>query len=542
MYELAILKQLGERIGYSLNIEEIIEIITGSLRQFMDYSAVSYMLLEPEKIIFRLHLEKSVTRQFIKEVKERMLKSLSTLLDKNLERMPVEEVLSGAILIEEVESPVGSFFNIPLVIGEKVVGVLTVSNTKTGLYKNEEMTILYKIIGQASQAVTRLQEVVKTEQRKLNSMVESLSDGVIMTDKDLRILVANPAAKEAVGLEKKEDLTIFDFIDQLNGKFDIKGRLEESIKHRHAKPLDPVEVFLGEKFFQVFVLPVQSLTGPNPEEILGGVVIFHDITKEKELEKLRRDFTSMVVHELRSPLDGIKKISFAMTKWDQEKTLRQAVKYAQMIFTSSSNILETVSDLLDAAKIEAGKFELKKTAVDLREIIRDRLSFFGASAEHAKIELSSVFGSRLPGKIEADAFRIVQVLNNLISSAIKFTLEGGTVSIKAFYHQAGKSIKQEAEEQGVVWGIEEQSMDSVKNEDEVVVAVADSGVGISQENQELLFSKFKQLNLSPLVSEKRGSGLGLVIVKGIVESHGGTVRVVSDEGQGSTFYFTLPMA
>jgi transcriptional regulator with GAF, ATPase, and Fis domain len=145
MYELAILKELGDRVGYSLDVHQIIDVITGSLHQFIDYSAVSYMLLEPEKVLFKIHLEKSVHREFINEVRDRMLKSLGALLDKEFKVNQVEELISGAILIEEVKEPVQSFFNIPLVIGGKVVGVLTVADTQSGLYKESEMTILYKI-------------------------------------------------------------------------------------------------------------------------------------------------------------------------------------------------------------------------------------------------------------------------------------------------------------------------------------------------------------------------------------------------------------
>ncbi|TSC64206.1 MAG: Multi-sensor signal transduction histidine kinase, partial [Parcubacteria group bacterium Gr01-1014_91] len=230
MYELAILKELGDRIGYSLDVQQIIDVITNSLHQFIEYSAVSYMLLEPEKVIFKMHLERSVHRRFVNDVRDRMLGSLGALLDREFDKKNVEEILSGAIIIEELEEPVRSFFNIPLVIDERVVGVLTVADTKDGLYKEEEMTILYKIIQQASKAVTSLQSVVKTEQAKVNAMVESMEDGVVMTDADYRILVINPAAKRVIGQEKKTEITIFDFIDNLGGKMDIRGRLEESVK------------------------------------------------------------------------------------------------------------------------------------------------------------------------------------------------------------------------------------------------------------------------------------------------------------------------
>ncbi|MEK7066627.1 MAG: GAF domain-containing protein, partial [Patescibacteria group bacterium] len=280
MYELAILKELGERIGYSLDMRQIADVITGSLHQFIEYSAVSYMLLGGEKILFNIHLEKSVHRGFIDEVRTKMLQSLSALLDKQFKQDQVDELLSGAILIEDVEEPVRSFFNIPLVIGEKVVGVLTVAHTEAGLYKEEELTILYKIISQASQAVTRLQEVVKTEQRKLNAMVESMADGIVMTDTDYRIMVVNPSAKKAIGIEEKKEIDIFDLIGKLDGKFDIKGRLEESVKLN--KPYASDKILLGDKFYQFFVFPVISIKALSEGEIIGGVVIFNDVTKEME--------------------------------------------------------------------------------------------------------------------------------------------------------------------------------------------------------------------------------------------------------------------
>ncbi|MFH1536986.1 MAG: ATP-binding protein [Patescibacteria group bacterium] len=510
MYELAILKELGERVGYSLNVEKIIDVITGSLRQFIDYSAVSYMLLEPEKIIFKVDLEKSVSRSFVDEIQNRMLKSLSALLNKEYSKDQVEETLTGAILVEDIETPVKSFFNIPLVIGEKVVGVLTVAHTKEGLYKEEEMTMLYKITQQASNAVTRLQDVVKTEQGKLNAMVESMAEGVVMTDKDYRIMVVNPAAKKAVGLKpEQEDVDIFTFIDNLEGKFDIRGKLEESVSLKKILIAD--EVLLGEKFYQIIVSPVKSTSSLNKDGILGGVVIFHDITKEKEVEKMRKDFTSMMVHELRSPLDGIKSMSEVMEgdKFRQDK--KSYDQFVQMINKDSRSMLTLVNDLLDAAKIESGKFEIQKEKTDLKDVINKRIEFFLIQAKEKQIKLKTEFDNNLPNIIEIDSTRIGQVLNNLLSNALKYTGLRGTIKIV------------------------------VKNEEKTVrVSIIDSGVGISKEDQEKLFNKFKQFKQAA-ESEKKGTGLGLVIAKGIVEAHGGKISVASKEGEGSTFSFTLPI-
>ena len=378
MYELSILKELGDKTGYSLNVQKIVDVITGSLNQFIDYSTVSYMLIDPAKIVFKADLQSSVSRQFVDDIKNRMRDSLSALLDKKLDTIPVEEALTGAMLKESNE-PVRSFFNIPLVIGGNVVGVLTVAHIKPGLYHEEEMTILYKIVNQASQAVTQLEEVVKTEEGKLNAMVESMGDGIVMTDKDYRVAVVNPAAKFIIGLPNKNDVTIFDFIDHLEGKFDIRGKLEESITL--GKIFSADEVAIGGGFFQILVAPVKGSHGTIKGETVAGVVIFHDVTKERQVEKMRDQFTSMIVHELRSPLGNMKKIGEIM----KEESIRQDKKaydeYVQMFSQSSSDMLDIVNDLLDVAKLEAGKFEVSKRKANIKEIIEAHGGTIGAVSE-----------------------------------------------------------------------------------------------------------------------------------------------------------------
>lgn len=538
VYELAILKELGERIGYSLNIQQIIDIITGSLHQFMSYSAASYMLIQPEKIMFKIHLEESVSRNFVEEVKNRMFSSLTALVGKDFSQIPVEELLSGAILAEEYNRPVKSFFNIPIVIGDKAVGVLTVADIKAGLYQEEEVNILYKIIQQASQAVTRLQEVVAIEQRKLNAMVESMSEGIVMTDKDYRIVVVNPAAKQAVGLEQKEEVSIFDFIEKFEGKFNIKEKLEESVA------LDKIsvsnEVLLNDRYWQIIVSPVKSSGFTSGDEILGGVVIFHDITHDKEIERIRQDFTSMMVHELRSPLDGIKKLSTLLVDWEVKKNKADFVDFIQVINKNATTMLELVNDLLDVAKIEAGKFEVHPEPGDLKKVIESRVTFYQAVAAEGKITLTAQVAENFPTQVVFDETRIIQVINNLVSNALKFTDPDGQVSIQAFVHEQGKDIKSEAKQAGIKWRVyKTKKLNELA--DAVVVAITDSGTGIPVAKVSELFSKFKQLSVGSKKSDKPGTGLGLVIAKGLTEAHGGTIGVESEEGVGTTFYFTLPL-
>ncbi len=535
MYELSILKELGDRVGYSLNVQNIIDIITGSLHQFIDYSVVSYMFLEPEKIIFKVHLEKSISRRFIDDIKSRMVKSLTALLNVDFQKTRIEEILSGAVLADEIDKPVNSFFNIPLVIAGKVVGVLTIADTKTGLYKEEEMTILYKITQQASQAVTRLQDVVQTEQMKLNAMMESMAEGVVMTDPDYRILVVNPAAKKAIGLDSGKEVTVFDFVDKLSGKFDFKGRVEESVK------LDKVfisdEVSLGDKFFQVIVSPVKNKGSGENEEILGSVTIFRDITREKEVERMKQDFTSMIVHELRSPLDGVKKI-IELIRTTKVKKVQQT-NYFQMMYHSSSDMLELINNLLDVAKIEAGKFQILKEPSNIKQVVDDRLSMYKVAAEDAKIKMVSSVNKDVPDKVNFDSRTISQVLNNLLSNAVKFSKQGGKIVVKVLLHKQGQDIKKEVGDAETGWFLDKSNFDSTKLPDSLFIAVTNEGIGISREGINQLFIKFSQVR--NVFTQTKGTGLGLAIVKSIIESHGGVVGVESEENKGATFYFTIPL-
>jgi signal transduction histidine kinase/uncharacterized membrane protein len=538
MYELAILKELGDRIGYSLNIQKIVDIITGSLNQFLNYSTVSYMLLEPGKILFKVDLEMPVSREFIDDIRMRMKASLSALLDKNLDGIPIDESITGA-MIGEISDPVRSFFNIPLVIGGNVVGVLTVAHKDPGLYHEQEMTILYKIVSQASQAVTRLEEVVKAEEGKLNAMVESMGDGIVMTDRDYRVVVVNPIAKLLIGLPGKKEVTIFDFIDKLEGKFDIKGRIEESIVL--GKTFVAQDVSIDGGIFQIFVSPVRSNQNPSKEEIVGGVVIFHDVTKERRAEKMREQFTSMIVHELRSPLGNMKKIGEIMREESIRQNKEMYDEYVRMLYQSSSEMLDIVNDLLDVAKLEAGKFEISKRKANLRDVIEERIKVFDTASRDAKIELVGSFGNDVPQEALFDPLRISQVLSDLISNAIKFSRPGGKVFVQAFVHRKGRRVEDEALAAGVNWFRNDQEKLPQDYDDALVVAVTDTGEGIAKGNIGKLFNKFAQFGSGTRPDKPKGTGLGLVIVKGIIEAHDGIVGVVSEEGVGSTFYFTIKL-
>ena len=272
-------------------------------------------------------------------------------------------------------------------------------------------------------------------------------------------------------------------------------------------------------------------------------MIFHDITHEKELEELRKDFTSMMVHELRSPLDGISKMAdLIIRKKSVIKAKQITDEYLPIIYKNSSDMLRLVSNLLDAAKAESGKYQIsREPAIDIRKIVDERLKFYTPSAKEAHVKISALAAKDVPNAISLDPNAVTEVFNNFISNSLKFSRDNGEIAVQLFLHKATGDIINEAKTAGVKWFVKEDDNVLLNLPTSVIAVVTDFGLGISRDNIPLLFNKFKQFKTAALAANKKGTGLGLVITKGIIEAHGGVVGVASEEGTGSTFYFSLPI-
>ena len=533
MYEISILRELGDRIGYSLNVQKIVDIISSSLGNLLPYSVVVYMLpTESGRLLYHVNLAEPVSKGFIADARGRMLKSFSTLLGKNYTENDVDETVTGVVTDPTNTAKVESFFNIPIVINNRPAGIFTVASTKPGLYKtSQEVEILYTIMNQASEAVSKLEIVLEIEKGKLNSMVSSMADGVLMVDPANRVMVVNPQTRKLLGI-KTETPTIFEILDKLSDHMDLRTKIEESLRRDQVIVED--EVAIEGRFVQILISPVKD----NKHEPIGSVVLFHDVTHEKELEKMREDFTSMMVHELRSPLTGIRSIA-DLLKGDKIKNEQKKYQeFVNLISVNSSSMLDLVNDLLDVDKIEAGKFQVFKKPGDIKKIIKQRAESFSSLAAESRLEIVENITADVPDQMPLDDMKITQVFNNIISNAIKFTPPGGKITLSAFVCKRDDDVGALAENLKLPWPIFNKG--NVCAADELVISISDTGMGIPEAEISKLFNKFQQLSTASK-SEKKGSGLGLVIVKGIVEAHGGRVDVVSGEGKGTTFYFTLPL-
>jgi signal transduction histidine kinase len=510
VYQIQILKEIGERIGYSLDTNKIIEIITDSIGSLLEYDTVSFMLFsDSDTALFKCHVHNSVNHRFLEEVRAYMIQSLTAICGQEVDLRKADERITGTILDDNLKGRVESYVNIPVIISERLHGLINVASAKKYLYDRSQAAVLYSITNQAATAVSKLESVLENEKGKLSGIIYSMTDGVLMVDLHNQLLVYNPAVNEILQLPADHQTTMFDVIDALAGKVDLRTKIDEAISE--DKPISVPELFLKDRALELTMTPVKDQT----EQTMGVSVILHDVTSEKSLEKLRQEFTAMMVHELRAPLTAV--------RWSSESLLKnvadtqhaiEAKKIQDGIITIESaagNMLDLVNDLLDVAKIEAGKFDLNLQQYDLVGIIQEQIKTFAAQADmkHLSINLTA------PDKclLKFDRVRISQVMDNLISNSIKYT-DSGRIDINVTCDEAAHKA---------------------------VVAIKDTGVGVSREDLNQLFSKFKQLTATD--RSRKGTGLGLVVSKGIVEAHGGQIWAESaGENLGSTFYFSLPMA
>lgn len=240
----------------------------------------------------------------------------------------------------------------------------------------------------------------------------------------------------------------------------------------------------------------------------GAIAVFHDISRLKELERIRQDFVANVSHELRTPLTTIK--GYAETLLEGAMKEEVALQFIQVIKRHTDRLTKIVEDLLTLSKIESKEFQLKMEVLSLRDLIDDVIGFVKEPAEKKKISISR---NEIPSflTLKADRNYLEQVLINLLDNAIKYTPVGGRITISAIEN----------------------------NSEEIQFLVGDNGIGIPREDLHRIFERFYRVDKGRS-QELGGTGLGLSIVKHLIQAHGGRVWAESRLGEGSTFHFTLP--
>jgi PAS domain S-box-containing protein len=245
--------------------------------------------------------------------------------------------------------------------------------------------------------------------------------------------------------------------------------------------------------------------------VTSGIAIIRNTTKDREVEEIKSDFISIVSHELRTPLTAIKGFLSMTLKTDFGELTEKQYHYLSRVYQSNQRMIDLVEDLMDATYIESGKINLTITPVAMENIINEVVSELAAKGAASGIMINVRRRHRLP-LVLADETRLHQIVLNLVDNAIKYSMPGTEVEL-----------------------------DFRLQGDELITSVTDHGVGISKAHIDRLFTKFGRI-FNPLSVQAGGTGLGLYIVKNLLEAHNGRIWVTSQEGKGSKFHFSLPVA
>ncbi|MDI6703757.1 MAG: response regulator [bacterium] len=351
-----------------------------------------------------------------------------------------------------------------------------------------------------------INHITQEKNSVIDTIVRSMNDAVFTVDRDLKITLFNDAAEELTGFSRSEVL----------GKphsevFRGTEGCPLEIVMRTDKPISNYEMRIFRKDGKGIPISVSANILKNEEgKVIGGVAIFRDISRIKEIEQMKSDFVSNVSHELRTPLTSIKgSVDLLLAGVEGELTQSQK-RFLEIVKSNTERLIRLISDLLDLSRIEAGRVEMRKVKVDLIPFIKETITEMKRLAEDKGIKIHLSLPHELP-KISVDIDRIRQVIANLLSNAIKYTKEKGEIFIEALALE--KDIK---------------------------VSVKDTGIGISPENFERIFEKFQPVD-KELASVGKSIGLGLSISRSIVEAHKGKLWVEESQiGKGSRFSFILP--
>lgn len=361
---------------------------------------------------------------------------------------------------------------------------------------NDEVGALGRTINTLSEQLQGTLEMLSREKDRLARILESMSDGVVTFDVDRRVIMANRQAEAMVGAPAP------------GFKESQHGQALASLARASLVNATPGEVVLGvgNRELEVRMAPMRGDSG----DIAGIVTLLHDVTKEREVERMRRDFVANVSHELRTPLSYLQGYAEAALDGIGQNPEAQR-KYVEIILDETLRLRRLVTDLLDLSQLEAGRLPLAREPLALTALL-DRVKFkMEGVAQEKGIKVGIAAQHSLPLVI-ADEDRVEQVVINLVDNAIRHTPSGGLVTIGGRTHPESNEL----------W-----------------ISVTDTGEGIPPDELERVWERFYKVDKARTRSV--GTGLGLAIVRNIILAHGGQVRASSKPGEGSTFSFSLPL-
>jgi PAS domain S-box-containing protein len=418
----------------------------------------------------------------------------------------------SSLIIFLLSYATGAIPNIPGIVGFFVLALVSwVASSSLEDALNDLRQINAELDQRVADRTRELSESLAREAAQASqrqAILQGIADGVMVFDKRGTVVLVNPAITHLLDVpldqvlrQRLEDFLSTDLLDPAD-----RERLTHTLGASDIT-VAPIRIRWGPKTLSVHAAPVKSPKG----EIVGSVAVFRDFTREAEVEEMKNAFVAMVSHELRTPLNAILGYSEMLRDGFYGEINKNQYGAADRILKNSRRLLDIVSDLLDKAQIEAGRLKLDIAPCAIADLDDAMHSVMDNLSREKGLALVSTFDANLPNSIQGDSHRLQQVLVNLVNNAVKFTVTGG---IKVQYYRVGEDY----------WAFD----------------VTDTGPGIPLEAQRYIFDPFRQVD-GTVTRKHGGIGLGLSIVKRLIDMMGGRIFLKSALGEGSTFSVVLPV-
>ncbi len=377
----------------------------------------------------------------------------------------------------------------------------------------DEIGNLARLFNYMTTELHRLNELnisrIITERNKNEAILRNLADGVIVTDLHGNVMALSSVAEQWLGV--KEDEARGKPLGELWRNRQLLRLIRQIARNPEAKSLAVEIVDRPRSGWQLRTFECKAAPVLTAErERIGVVTIVRDVTREREVDRMKTELVSMVAHELRSPLTSIR--GFSELLMDPDLDRDQVREFASIIHEETSRLSELVNKFLDISRLESGKLQPQKEDLDLAEVVTSVVGSHGSLAQEKNITVEWEHRDGLP-TIRADRQMMTQLVLNLFSNAVKYSPAGSRVRLDV--HKRGR---------------------------ELVLSVEDEGYGIPKKDLPHIFNKFyRASNVDSSENGAQGSGLGLALVQRIVQMHGGRIRVQSEVGKGTTFRVYFPL-
>lgn len=374
---------------------------------------------------------------------------------------------------------------------------------------------LEKRVGEATATLERDKRRIQNEKERVDSVIRNLAAGLVVVGVDGKIQVMNPAAQKLLGLNQAEGKGVP--LSQVLTNEHLLALARGPLNDEGDRLTKEIELWSVDdetrRVLQASTAVIENESGKT----VGMVSVLSDITRQKEIDEAKSKFVAHVSHELRTPLVAIGESLAVLMREEAGAINSEQAKFLDIARRNISRLSRLVNDLLDVARLEAGRMDLRPASFPVKDLLHHVIETVGGWAHERGIILEEKYPEE-EVTLEADPDRLIQVVTNLLGNALKFTPQHGRIAL----------------ELDGTWQDQEISRAPC-----VAISVQDSGIGIPLEDRERIFKKFEQVHLaSP--DGMSSTGLGLTIAKEIVNLHGGKIWVESNQGEGSRFIFVIP--